>query len=234
MVNPCSSILICISLLGSVHASAVKGRPDADQRNIAQLERQLSVLRESYSLARSDAQTARNELREIRSRLEALGGTALGNSEERLIETIAQLESTRNELEQVRKCAYQLSSSIDQYTKNALVEDAQATLQLETARCELELALGLRQAPSNELAGTLQDATVLSIDAESGLIVINAGRAANVNVGMPMEISRGDQAIVRAMVTDVRKQVAGLLVQKRINPALAVKVGDHVSVITKD
>ena len=71
-------------------------------------------------------------------------------------------------------------------------------------------------------------------DRESGLIVINAGREAEIQVGMPMQITRGDQIIARAIVTDVRKKVAGLLVQKQVSNNLVVNVGDRVSVTTND
>ena len=80
----------------------------------------------------------------------------------------------------------------------------------------------------------MHEATVLSIDSESGLIVINAGREAEIQVGMPMQITRGDQIIARAIVTDVRKKVAGLLVQKQVSNNLVVNVGDRVSVTTND
>jgi hypothetical protein len=80
----------------------------------------------------------------------------------------------------------------------------------------------------------MHEATVLSIDSESGLIVINAGRDAEIQVGMPMQITRGDQIIARAIVTDVRKKVAGLLVQKQVSNNLVVNVGDRVSVTTND
>ncbi len=75
---------------------------------------------------------------------------------------------------------------------------------------------------------------VLSIDSESGLIVINAGKKAEVEVGMPMTIVRGDQVIANALVTDVRDSVSGLLVQEHLNPALKVSVGDRVSAQTND
>ena len=80
----------------------------------------------------------------------------------------------------------------------------------------------------------MHEATVLSIDSESGLIVINAGREAEIEVGMPMQITRGDQIIARAIVTDVRKKVAGLLVQKQVSKNLVVNVGDCASVTTLD
>lgn len=228
---------ICLTVLALCGAgqlvSASESGSGTDIKT-AQLERQVATLRESYALARADADEARRQLREIRARLEALGGAALGDSEEKIIDTTAQLEAARSELDEIRQSSLRLSSAIAAYMRSALVEDAIARQGLEVALRELDVALGLRQAPVDDLAGTMDDARVLSIDSESGLIVINAGRAAKVEVGMPMEITRGDQAIAKAIVTDVRKKVAGMLVQKHLNPALSVAVGDRVSVTSND
>ncbi len=225
----------CKSLLLLAGAACLVCAAEADrgtQHRISQLEKQVATLRKSYALARADADQARKQMNEIRARLEALGGAALGESEERIIDTAAQLESAHAELETLRKAAMNLASAIHAYMSVALVEDAVARQALEAALREQELALGLRVAPQDELSGTPEEAQVLSIDAESGLIVINAGREARIRVGMPMEIFRGDQVIARAIVTDVRKKVSGLLVQQHLNPALSVNVGDRVSVTT--
>ncbi len=213
---------------------AAEGAGQGTERNNGQLERQLATLRESYALARTDADEARAQLRDIRARLEALGGAGLGESEQRIIDTTAQLEASRKENEQLRQSSMKLASAITTYMRGALVEDAQALMALEAALRDMDVALGLRQAPQSELSGTVDEAQVLSIDSESGLIVINAGREARVEVGLPMEITRGDQAIALAVVTDVRKKVAGMLVQKHLNPALVVQVGDRVSVRSND
>ena len=215
-------------------AGAGEGGNGATDRRIDQLERQVASLRESYMLARADADAARKQLREGSVRLEALGGTALGGQEEKLIETAAMLESTRTELDEVRQGSLRLATAVAEYKRSAMVEDETARLALETALQDMEVALGLRQKPQSEFDGTLDEAKVLSIDSESGLIVINAGRKGGVEVGMPMEISRGDQAIAQAMVTDVRKSVSGLLVQRHLNPVLSIVVGDRVSVKTND
>ena len=221
-------------LVGAAGLACGAGADHGTQHKISQLEKQVALLKESYALARADADQARRQLRDIRARLEALGGAALGDSDERIIDTAAQLEATQQELDTVRQAALRLSSAISAYMSGALVEDAAARQTLETALREQEVALGLRLAPQDELAGSLEDASVLSIDSESGLIVINAGREAKVRVGMPMEITRGNQVIARAIVTDVRKKVAGMLVQQHINTALSVSVGDHVSVTTNN
>lgn len=227
--------LFAVALAALAAVTGMAGASESDtERKINQLERQIATLRESYTLARSDAAEARRQLREIRARLEAIGGTALGEGEQKLIETASQLEVTRTELDALRQSTLRLTSALSVYMRAALVDDAAARQALEAALADLDVALGLRQAKQDELSGTVDEARVLSIDSESGLIVINAGSRAKVEVGMPMEITRGDQAIALAVVTDVRKSVSGLLVQKHLNPALSVSVGDRVSVTTND
>ena len=78
--------LLTVSLLAlSSQLMAQGGAGNGPEHKIAQLERQLANMRESYALARADADEARRQLRDIRTRLEALGGAALGDSEERII-----------------------------------------------------------------------------------------------------------------------------------------------------
>ena len=229
-----SLLSLTLAVAGAAACAQDAATPGQDAK-IRQLERQIATLRESYAIARADADEARKQLREVRSRMEALGGSALGNREEKLIETAAQLESVRAELDAVRQSSLRLTSALMAYMRSALVEDQAARETLETAVRDLDVALGLRRAKADELAGgSVDEAKVLSIDSESGLIVINAGREGKVEVGMTMEISRGDQAIAMAIVTDVRKSVAGLLVQQHLNPALSVAVGDMVSVKSND
>jgi len=231
-----STCLLACTLagMGMVARADVANSGEEDSK-VAQLERRVASLRESYALARADADEARRQLRDIRARLEALGGAAaLGSSEERLIDTASRLEATDAELTRLRQSAMQLSSAINAYMQGVLVEDAAARQALEASLRELDVALGLRQAPQDDLSGSLEEATILSIDSESGLIVINAGRDAKVEVGMPMLITRGDQEIAQAVVTDVRKKVSGLLVRKHRNPNLVVSVGDRVTLTTND
>lgn len=229
LTHPSTSVAALALMAAGVCAAAGEGERGTERR-IDQLERQVATLRESYTLARSDADAARKQLQEVSLRLEALGGSALGGTEERLIETASQLEAARAELEAVRQSSMRLSAAAAAYMRNAMAEDEVARQTLETAMQDMDVALGLRQKVQTELDGTVDEAKVLSIDSESGLIVINAGRSAGVEVGMPMEISRGDQALALTVVTDVRKSVSGLLVQKRLNQSLSISVGDRVSV----
>lgn len=206
-----------------------EGTTDTDRR-VERLEKQIATLKASYAQARIDAERAETRLVEIRSRLEALGGSALGNSEQRLIETVGELETAQAELDAVKQSSLKLSGAVMAYMRQALAEDAEARAAVESAIRDLDVALGFRNEPARDIAGTPDNSAVLSIDSESGLIVLNSGREAGMRVGMPVEITRGDQAIAAAIVTDVRREVSGVLVQKRLNTSLSVAVGDRVSI----
>lgn len=233
-LHRCNSLL-AVALAGAMAVGgAVAEAEDAKDAKIASLERQLATMRESYAMARADADAARSQLREIRERLEALGGSALGESEERLIETVAQLRRSQQQLQEMRQCMLRLTAAVGTYLQSALVEDAEARVALEAAMLDADVALGFRQPQQDEFTGSLDAATVLSIDSESGLIVINAGREAGVKVGMPMLITRGSETVAEAIVTDVRKKVSGLLVRKHLNPTLKVSTGDQASLTSND
>lgn len=217
----------------AAHAAGEEGGADQERR-VERLEKQVATLKASYAQARVDAERAEAKLAEIRSRLEALGGSALGEGEQRLIETVGELETAHAELDAVKNSSLKLYGAVMAYMRQALAEDAEARAAVESAMRELDVALGFRNEPARDIAGTLDNASVLSIDSESGLIVINAGREAGMRVGMPVDISRGDQVIAQTIVTDVRKEVAGALVRKRMNPTLAVAVGDRASIQTNE
>ena len=66
------------------------------------------------------------------------------------------------------------------------------------------------------------------------LTLADGRKIAKVHPPKPVFDNPADQVIALATVTDVRKNVAGMLVQQHLNPALRVSVGDRVSVKTND
>lgn len=203
-------------------------------RRIERLEKQNAALKASYAQARSDADKAAAQLLDIRSRLEALGGAALGNSEERLIQAVADIEVLNDRIQRLEQASVKLSGAILAYMKQAISEDANARTAVESSLRLLDSVLGYRQQPVRDGAGTQAEAKVLSIDSESGVVVLNAGKTAGMQIGMPVLVTRGAQTIGEAVVTDVRKEVCGALVQKLMAPADPVCVGDSASVKTND
>ena len=81
-------------------------------RRIERLEKQNAALKASYVQARSDADKAAAQLVDIRTRLEALGGAALGNSEERLIQAVADIEASNDRIQRLEQASVKLSGAI--------------------------------------------------------------------------------------------------------------------------
>lgn len=228
-----ASAALAAVVLGAGFVQGDESRADL-LRKIERLEKQNTTLKTSYIQARQDADRAEGKLQEIRKRLEALGGSALGDSEQRLIDAMGSLEAANEELDILKKASVKLSSAVIAYMSQALTDDPAARSAVESALRETDVALGFRQAPARDFAGTLDNASVLSIDSDSGLVVVNVGREGGLRVGMPVDISRGDQILANTIVTDVRKEVAGVLILKLLNPALMVAVGDRATVKTNE
>ena len=95
------------------------------------IEKQNAALKASYVQARSDADKAAAQLVDIRTRLEALGGAALGNSEERLIQAVADIEASNDRIQRLEQASVKLSGAILAYMKQAISEDANARTAVE-------------------------------------------------------------------------------------------------------
>ena len=122
-----SSSILAYSLsaivgLGGTMQGAEEGTA-ALTRRIERLEKQNAALKASYAQARIDADNANAQLLDIRSRLEALGGAALGNSEERLIQAMANIEVLSDRIQRLEQASVKLSGAILAYMKQAISEE---------------------------------------------------------------------------------------------------------------
>ncbi len=239
LVSPVSRLL----LSAAVFAVGVSGACGAEQgsteaellHKIERLEKQNAVLRASYAQAQKEAAENAEKSAEVRRRLEALGGAAsIGGSEERLVRATADLEVLNERLRKVEEAAVRLSGTIIAYMKQAVAEDSQTRANVESKLRELDMVLGLRQQPVREGAGSLSNASIVSIDSESGLLVLNVGSSEGLRVGTPLKVTRGEQIIGEAIVSDVRKNISGALIQKLESPSELVRVGDSAAVKTQD
>lgn len=203
-------------------------------RRIERLEKQNAALKASYVQAAATPTRRPHSWWTSVPGWKLWGAAALGNSEERLIQAMADIEAFNDRVQRLEQASVKLSGAILAYMKQAISEDANARTAVESSLRLLESVLGYRQQPVRDGAGTLAEAKVLSIDSESGVVVLNTGRTAGMQVGMPVRLTRGAQTIGEAVVTDVRKEVCGALVQKLETPADPVRVGDSASVKTND
>ena len=170
---------------------------------------------------------ATEQLDQVRVRLSALGKNLLDGGDDRLIQAAADLQLANERIAALEGSVTRLAGSVNDYLREAVVSDPEARLRVETSLRELDAVLGLRQKPRPDVrTGSLQQSRIVSIDQESGMLVLNIGESQGARIGMTFRLSRGQQPYGTAILADVRKGVSGVFVESLDNGAETPRPGD--------
>ncbi len=196
----------------------------------ARLKIQNASLQRSLVEANRREKEAAEALVRIKVRLQALGKDLLNDGDERTVEAWQNVTVLDRRLRRMEEVAIRLSAAAQVFIKTAITADPEARAQLEAHLRALEVELGLRNKPEQNIErGNLQHAMVKSIDEKSGLVVLNVGAKENARIGMVFNIMRGDQMVAEAMVADVRPDICGVFVQRLENDNNPVRFNDTAS-----
>jgi Arc/MetJ-type ribon-helix-helix transcriptional regulator len=228
------------ALAASVFGLSAGAWTCAAQETAGALEATLEALRErNESLEKSLLQANRAEkeaseqLVRVRQRLEALGRDLLDGGDERLVQATSDLQVLGSRVASLESASTGLVSSVSEYIRQAVAADPDARLRVETAIRELDEVLGLRQKPAPAAAGSAGQAKVVSIDSESGLLVLNVGESQGARIGTTYRLTRGEQPFGSAIVADVRRNVCGAFVEELESGSGPVRLGDSATLITE-
>lgn len=212
----------------------------AQTTDVAALESTVEALRvRNESLEKSIVQANRAEkeaseqLAQVRLRLEALGRDLLDGGEDRLVQATADRQVLESRVANLEGASTRLVSSVTDYIRQAVAVDPDARLRVETAIRELDEVLGLVQKPAPAAAGSAGQAKVVSIDSQSGLLVLNVGESQGARIGTTYRLTRGDQPFGSAIVADVRRNVCGAFVEELEPGSGPVRLGDSAILITE-
>ncbi len=222
------ALAVSLGLLASV-GSCVAQAPTADeyQEIITDLQEQNLALQRSLAESNKGEKQASEQLAQVRVRLEALGKNLLDGGDDRLVQAAADLQIANERNSELEGSVTKLAATIQEYLRQAVVSDPEARLRVETSLRELDAVLGLRQKPRPDIrTGTLQQAQVVSIDQESGMLVFNLGEVQGAKIGMTFRLTRGQQPYGKAILADVRKAVSGAFVEHLDNVADSPRPGD--------
>ncbi|QQL45825.1 hypothetical protein [Sulfuriroseicoccus oceanibius] len=205
----------------------------------AELDRQRqanAALAESLAGANRESRAARTRLAEIQVELEALGVTALGGDDrdvsQRLLKALAAIESERVYRQALEERLVSLSEAITTFLPTVSESDLAARASLEVAMRSADSLLagrsnGQSMGASDDEPISLTDSSVISLNPELGLAVLNVGKKSGVQIGMPFEIFRNDRILGAALVVDARDHICGLAFGGSANGLSEVKVGDR-------
>ncbi|RYD64947.1 MAG: hypothetical protein EOP83_08545 [Verrucomicrobiaceae bacterium] len=197
------------------------------QETILDLREQNKSLQRALAESNKGEKQASEQLAQVRERLEALGKNLLDGGNDRLVQAAADLQLANERTTRLESAVMRLVSTITDYRSKAVVSDPDALLRLETSLRELDDVLGLRQKPRPDVrTGSLQEARVVSLDQESGMLVLNLGETQGAKIGMTFRLSRGQQPYGQAIIADVRKGVSGAFVERLDAPNETPRPGD--------
>ena len=213
-----------------------------DAANVAKLQDLvLDIREENQALQRALVESNKAEkastdqLNQVRERLEALGKNLLDGGDDRLIQAAADLELANERIVQLEAAAVRLSSSVTDYLRSAVVSDPDARLRVETAMRELDSISGLRQKPRPDIrTGDLQRAQIVSLDQESGMLVLNLGETQGATIGMTFRLMRGQQSYGKAILADVRQGVSGAFIEQIDSKENTPRLGDTAVLLTQN
>lgn len=197
------------------------------QQTIIDLQEQNQTLQRSLAESNRAGKEAAEQLAQVRERLEALGKNLLDGGDDRLKLAVTDLQLANERISQLEGCVTRLVASVNDYLRQAVASDPDARLRVETSLRELDAVLGLRQKPRPDVrTGSLQQSRIVSIDQESGMLVLNIGESQGARIGMTFHLTRGQQPFGKAILADVRKGVSGAFVENLDNPADTPRPGD--------
>lgn len=204
-----------IGLLVTVAVCPAQGAKHAElESEIALLKQQNKNLKLSLTEANRSQREAREQLAQVRTRLAALGKNLLDGGSDRLIRAAADLEIANEHISRLEASSARVITDVGNYIREAVVSDSQSRIQVETSLRELDAVLGLRQKPQRDIiTGSLKQSRVVSIDHESGMLVLNIGARQGARIGMTFSLVRGHEPYGKAILADVREGVCGIFVE---------------------
>ena len=208
---------------------------EALQEVIVELKEQNRHLQIALVEANKAEKKSTEQLNQVRERLEALGKNLLDGGDDRLIQAAADLELANERIAQLEATAAKLSASTQDYLSQAVVSDPDARLRVETAMRELDSAIGLRQKPLPDIrTGNLQQARIVSLDQQTGMLVLNLGETQGARIGMTFQLRHGQQAYGKAILADVRKGISGAFVEQIDSKDHSPRLGDTDVLLTQN
>jgi len=188
------------------------------------------VLTKSTASANAEALATKERYLELRGLIEALGITAIdsGSDEktERLIAALNDLRLAEEKNQRLTSALSTLLTASTSFSSVAIPGNPESARALADAMQIAEAAIKQENTGGNR-AKDLNQAQVLSLKPEFGVVVLDVGSTDGAKPGMPFHLYREDKPIARVLITDVRKSVSGAVIRELFSPTDKPMVGDR-------
>jgi hypothetical protein len=204
---------------------------------LAETEKTLADLRKNFATATGESEIFKRETSELKLRIEALGPDAAGGNtpklEQRLLAAVSDLRAMAEEKKKLSEALVRISEAASLYAKTATSPNTDARVALEAEIRNANAVLGAPSSNAPEVTAvpaTISDGVAISVRDDLALVVINLGSEQGVKLGMPFQVIRGDHIVGTVRVVDVRRKIAGAVIQNLTTEKDRVQVGDRLKV----
>ena len=195
---------------------------------LEQRETVIRLLTENLAVARTESELFQKQWREAQLRAQALGVNFADDSarqtQRQLVESVRALYLAEVERQRLME---QLQRLLDAVQKQGDIagEVARTKSLLATAGRPSIAETSKTAVGGGQTEGTLGAATVLSVNPDLRLVVLNVGLLQGARIGMPVVVLRGDLVIAELKIVDVRQRICGALIE-RTEKKITLKTGD--------
>ena len=198
---------------------------------IARQDEAISVLIENLTVAQTENQLFQKQLQEYRLQKEIIGSSLTDlQLQERLVDSVRNLYASEKEKVRLIQRVTDLNQALKVLLKTAEFSDLQA-------RSALEVELRLTNRLLEELKGSgvkagvvdLNNATVMNLNENLSLVILNVGRAQGVQLNMPFVILRDDKVVGNVRIVEVRDKFSGAVIE-RYKAGEEIREGDRAIV----
>lgn len=212
--------------------------PNLETNDIAVLKeyiilqnQRIKTLTDSIIISNNESEICKQELKKIRTlnslSIKKTETNNVESLESKLLQCLNQLSNLEKKHEQIKDQLIKLSETVKILTISSSEVNPQARAAVEE---EIRKTNALLMAPINNKQNTLQNASIINMQTNLGLVIANVGKNQGVEIGMPFQIFHNNKQIGVAKVIDARSQISGLVIQNLIIDNNQPEVGDILKV----
>ena len=199
---------------------------------LEQRETIIRLLTENLAIARTESELFQKKWSEAQLRAQALGVNFADESatqaQRQLVESVRALYLAQAEQQRLVEQLQRLLRAVEKQ-EDVPGELARTKALLATTEQAGSDGAGKNQASGQQAAGALESMTVLEVNPNLRLVVLNVGLLQGARVGMPLVVLQGDRVVAELKIVEVRQRVCGALIE-HVERKVTLKAGDKAQV----
>jgi hypothetical protein len=200
--------------------------------DLEQRETIIRLLTQNLAIARTESELFQKKWSEAQMRAQTLGvnfaDDTATQAQRQLVESVRALYLAQAERERLVEQLRRLLQAVEKQSDVA-GELARTKALLVATEQSASDGTGKGSDGNKQAGGAIGSATVLDVNPNLRLVVLNVGLLQGARVGMPLVVWRGDRVVAQLKIVEVRQRICGALIE-RVEKKVTLKAGDKAGV----